>query len=97
MLHHPLPGSLWRSAVKAITGLEHLSCLERLRELRLSSLEKRRPWREHTLAFHYPKVLESWKGTFDKGRELQEMGNGVKLKEGCFGLDVRKKFFPCGW
>lgn len=38
--HRQLPGFLLRSTMKTITGLEHLSCLERLRELRLSALGK---------------------------------------------------------
>jgi len=76
-------------------GLEHLSYEERLRQLSLFSLEKRRLWGNLVAAFQYIKGAYRKEGEniFSKACCDRTRSNGFKLREGRIRSDVRKTFF----
>jgi len=80
-----------RRATEMIRRMEHLSYEERLRELRLFGLEKRRLWGNFFVAFQYLK--KDGDRLFSRVCSDRTGSNGFKLREGRFRLAIRKKFF----
>jgi len=78
-----------------IRGMEHFSYEERLRELGLFCLEKRRLQGDPIVAFQYLKEAyrKDREGLFTRMCSYRTRGNGFKLKEDRFRLEIRKKFF----
>jgi len=79
-----------RKAMKMIRGMDHLSYKERHRELGVFSREKRRLSKDLIAAFHYIRKVER---LLTNACSDMTRGNGFKLKEGRFRLDIRKTFF----
>ncbi|KFQ23661.1 hypothetical protein N331_04690, partial [Merops nubicus] len=84
-----------RRATKTIRGLGQLSYEDRLRELGLFSLEKRRLQGHLITTFQYLKEAyrKASEGLFTRVCRDKTRGNGFKLEKGRFRLDIKKKFF----
>lgn len=78
-----------------IRELKHLCSGERLGELGLFSLEERRLWDDIIATFQYLKGTYRKDGTipFTRACNDRTRGNGFKLKESRFRLEIGKKLF----
>jgi len=93
--HEELLERVQRRATRMMRGQQHLSYEERLRELGLFSLKKRRPRGDLINAYKYLKsgCQEDGAKVFSVMPNNRTRGNGHKPKQRMFHLSLRKNFF----